>query len=248
MIRNLKALGLGLVVVFALGAVAASAALAQNGLLTSNGPVKLTGAPTGEKNDNSITAFGGVVTCPNAKYTGFKILSQKQTEEGKTHELLPNGSSSGTIVPHFGTCITKVGAIEFLSTVDMNGCDFELDVGATIEANKYKLKATEECPAANTIKITNFANATKHAENLPFCVEDITKKTDRGETFVATDTLNGSVDNTGTIENLEIQRESPTGSILCPKEETKTGIWHFDLNVTGDNSLGEKTTISLSHV
>jgi hypothetical protein len=248
MVRNIKVLGLGLVAVFALSAVTASAALAQNGLLTSTGPVKLTGKLTGGKNENSITAFGGVVTCEKATYTGNKILTEAQTKEGKTHELIPSGSSSGTITPNFGSCITTQAGLELPTTVDMNGCDFELDLGVTIAANKYKVKATEECPTTNTIKITLFANATKHAENLPFCVLDITKETNRGEAFVGTDTLNGTVDNTGTIEGIKADRESPTGSILCPKEETKLGIWHFDLNVTGDNSVGVATTVSLSHL
>jgi hypothetical protein len=45
-----------------------------------------------------------------------------------------------------------------------------------------------------------------------------------------------------------MDRESPTGSILCPKEETAVGIWHFDVNFTGDNSVNAATTISLSHL
>jgi hypothetical protein len=249
MVRNLKVLGVALAAVFALSAVMASAALAQNGTITSTGPVKLTGTLTGAKNENSLTAFGGVVTCATTKYTGFKILTQKQTEEGKTHELIPNDSSSVTIVPHFTGCITTQAGIEFPTTVDMNGCDFEFDFGVTIAANKYKIKATEECPATQTIKVTVFSNATKHAENKPFCVIDITKKTDRGEKLVATDTLNGSFDVTGTIEEIEALRSSPPpGSILCPEEEIKNGVLHIDVNVTGDNAAGAATTISLSHL
>jgi hypothetical protein len=248
MIRNLKILGLGLVAVFALSAVTASAALAQNGLITSTGPVKLTGTQTGEKFANSLTAFGGKVTCANAKYNGFKILTQKQTEEGKTHELLASGSSNVTIVPNYGSCITTQAGIEFPTTVDMNGCDFEFDLLGTISANNYKIRATEECPAANTIKVTVFANAAKHTANEPFCIIDITKETNRGETLVATDTLNGSIDVTGTINNIKSDRESPTGSILCPKEEDKLGILHIDVNITGDNSVNAATAISLSHL
>jgi hypothetical protein len=255
MVRKLKVLGVALAAVFALSAVMASAALAQNGLLTSTGPVKLTGAQTGAKNENSFTEFGGVFTCANAKYTGHKTLTEAQTKEGKKHELIPNDTSSATITPHYGSCITTQAGLEFPTTIDMNSCDFEIELLGTIAANKYKVRTTEECtklspenPALETIKTTIFANATKHAENKPFCVVDVTKQTNRGETLIATDTLNGSFDITGTIEGIAMDRESPTGSILCPKEETKTGIWHFDLNVTGDNSLGEKTTISLSHL
>jgi len=249
MVRNLKVLGVALAAVFALSAVTASAALAQVGTITSTGPVKLTGTLTGAKNENSFTAFGGVLSCATAKYTGNKILTQAQTEAGKTHELVPTDSSSVTVTPHYGSCILTQAGIEFPTTVDMNGCDFELDFGVTTGvANKYKVKTTEECPSTQTIKTTIFENATKHAENKPFCVIDITKETNRGEGLTATDTLNGSIDITGTVEGLKMDRESPTGSFLCPKEETKTGIWHFDINVTGDNAAGAATTISLSHL
>jgi hypothetical protein len=247
MVRKLKILGVALAAVFALSAVTASAALAQINMFTSTGPMKLTGAQTGIKNENSLTVFGGVLTCANAKYNGFKTLTEAQTKEGKVHELLPSGSSSVTIAPNYGSCITTQSGLEFPATVDMNGCDFEFDLGSTIELNKYKVKVTEECPFENTIKITAFSNATKHAANEPFCVKDITKVTNRGEGLTARDTQNGTIDITGTIENIEVQRESPTGSILCPKEEIKNGIWHFDLSFTGDNASGLTTTISLSH-
>jgi hypothetical protein len=248
MVRKLKILGVALAAVFALSAVTASAALAQNGTITSTGPVKLTGTQTGAKNENSLTAFGGVTTCANAKYTGNKILTEAQTKEGKTHELVPNDSSSVTITPHEGSCIVTQAGLEFPTTIDMNGCDFEFDLGVTIEAGKYKVKATEECPTANTIKVTVFANATKHIENAPFCVIDITKETNRGEGLTATNTPDGSIDIKGTIENIKADRESPTGSILCPKEEDKKGIKHIDVTISGDNVGGTATTISLSHV
>jgi hypothetical protein len=250
MVRNLKVLGLGLVAVFALSAVMASAALAQNGLLTSTGPVTLTGTQTGPELGNSLTAFKRQVVCLNAKYTGHKVLTEAQTKEGKTHERLPSGSSSMTITPHYGLCETLASGLRFPTTVDMNGCDFEFDLGATIEANKYKIKATEECPPTQTIKVTVFGSAAKHTAPTPepFCVIDITKETNRGETLVATDTLNGTIDVTGTIENIKAHEESPTGSILCPKEEDAKGVLHIDVNITGDNAENKATTISLSHL
>jgi hypothetical protein len=219
----------------------------ETGRITSTGPVKLTGAQTGAKNENSFTMFGGVTTCAAAKYTGNKVLTEAQTKEEKTHELLPSGSSNVTIVPSYGSCIMTQAGIEFPMTIDTNGCDFELDFGVTTAANKYKVKTTEECPSTQTIKTTIFASAAKHTANEPFCVIDITKQTNRGEGLTATDTLNGSIDITGTVENIVMDRESPTGSILCPKEETKTGILHIDVTVTGDNVGGTATTISLSH-
>lgn len=79
--RNLKALGLAAVAVLAFSAVAASAASAQQGKLTSDGPVTLTGEDTGV---NFFKAFGSEVRCPDSKYTGHTVLTIKQTEEKNT--------------------------------------------------------------------------------------------------------------------------------------------------------------------
>src|ERR1044072_3755126 len=69
MIRNLKAPGLALMAVFALTAMAASTASAQQGTLTSDGPVTLIGTETGEPNDNSISMFGTTIRCPGSTHT-----------------------------------------------------------------------------------------------------------------------------------------------------------------------------------
>jgi hypothetical protein len=58
MTSKLKTLGLALVAAFAIGAVAASAASAQNGIFTSDGPATLIGTQTGTEFENLITVFG----------------------------------------------------------------------------------------------------------------------------------------------------------------------------------------------
>ena len=93
MARNLKALGLALFVVFALSAVAASAASAQVGKLTSDGPVTLFGTQTGEAKNNALIAFGGETTCTKASYTAHKY-------NVTPHDDIPSGESSITITPN----------------------------------------------------------------------------------------------------------------------------------------------------
>jgi hypothetical protein len=74
------------------------------------------------------------------------------------------------------------------------------------------------------------------------------KGTNRGEIITATDTLSGSIDFNGTVEGIRADRESPTGGILCPKEETTTGVLHIDATFTGYNAAGNPATVSLSHL
>ena len=58
MIRKFKTLAVALVAVFALGAVVASAASAQQGFLTSTGNVTLTGTETGVEKNRFDSVWG----------------------------------------------------------------------------------------------------------------------------------------------------------------------------------------------
>jgi hypothetical protein len=259
MIRNLKALGLALVAVFALSAVVASAASAQvkPGTLTSTGPVTLIGtqtAPVGEEDvtkKNFLSAFGGTTTCATAKYTGHKALTLLQTEdpETKKHELIPNDVSEITITPHYGVCNTKILASNFPTTVDMNGCDYTFDLKETTPGvDTYTVRATVICPKDKHITITIFATAAKHTSNEPFCHVTITENAAGYLGLHATDTTNGKIDITGTVAGISADKKSPTGSILCPEETTNTAELTQDVTVEGKNEAGGATTISLSHL
>ncbi len=238
MIRNLKTLGLALVAVFAISAMAASAASAQNGILTSDGEFTLNGAITGPEVENSLTAFGQVVTCPLAGYTGHKA-------NVTPHVKIPNNSSEFTLTPIYGIC--KVGNT-IKATVDLNGCDFTLDLGKTTGvADQYAITSTVNCPTGKHIVITLFTNETFHKEEKSFCHITITEKASY-DGLKATDTTNNSFDITGTIEGIEadkgiISGTTPDTGILCPTETTKLGILHIDANVTAAGG----TALKISH-
>jgi hypothetical protein len=100
MIRNLKALGLALVAVFALSAVAASAASAQQGFITSTGPVTLDGVEDGTNyfEIHNLEPFGKVrVECPGSTFKGHEVGSTKG---------IPSGAKTATITPNYNnlTC------------------------------------------------------------------------------------------------------------------------------------------------
>jgi hypothetical protein len=254
MIRNLKVLGLALVAAFAFSAVAASGALAQNGTLTPvpSETFTLTGTQTGAELANSFTAFGQSTVCPGSTYTGHKVLTQAETDVGKKHERLSSGESNVTITPHYVNCKTA----GFPTTVDMNGCDFAIDLTGTVShegsiQDTYAITTTEHCPPNQTIKTTMFGSAAKHTANEPFCVIDITPLTDRPSHLVARDTTQGGVSNdidiTGTVTGIVTHRSSPTGSILCTTKTENAGVLHLDITVKAHNAEGNPIGVGIHH-
>jgi hypothetical protein len=186
MIRNLKALGLALVAVFALSALAVSAASAQEqGELTSDGPVTLTGTETGTPiNDNFFrNSLGAKITCAGSTYTGHKVLTTKETEEGKKHQLLKTGDKEATVTPHYAKlCQTHIPILGTRpTTVTTNGCDFNIKVGTTTPAgNKegtYGATASVKCPVDKAIVVHIYkAGSVNHPVGDAICTITIGEK------------------------------------------------------------------------
>jgi hypothetical protein len=241
MTRNLKALGLALVAVFAMSAMTASAASAQNGKLTSTGPVTLKATNTGEAKLNQLEAFGLNVRCPNVVYTGHKVLVTP-------HEPIPSGASEITITPHYGVC----SSLGFPATVDMNGCDYVFDLEGTKVGgtDEYNVGSTVKCEAGKHIKVTVFTTSAHNASEM-FCEIEITEKVAAYTGLVAKDTTNGFGDINGTATGIEAhKRPGPHSSIFCPnpEETTTTGALKIDVTVEGRNpTTGAQTSISISH-
>lgn len=235
MARNFRALGLALVAVFALSAVAAQAALGQ-GKLTSDGPVTLVGTQTGGTGANAFTVVGVKTECANAIYTGHQVVTTP-------HQFISSGTSSLTITPHYGICISQ----NLPSTIDMNGCDYVFHLGSTTGNGGYAINFTIVCPSGNHITKTIFTSAHNHTTNKPFCHITITENAAGYAGLEAKNTTGGHIGIIGTASNIMAHKKSPTGSILCPEEATNTASLHMDLTVTGRNSVTQDTSISLSH-
>jgi hypothetical protein len=237
--RNLKTLGLALMIASAMSAIAASAASGQVGTVIADGLVTLTGTQTGEASKNQLTAFGSTIQCPSAVYTGHKYNETP-------HKAIPSGSSTLTITPHYGSCTSKIVGTSFPVTVDMNGCDYVLHLEETTAEDEYRVKTTAVCPVGQHITITIFATAAKHTENKPFCHETITESAAGYPGLTAKDTTNGKVDISGEIKGIFVDKKSPTESILCPEETTNTATLSQDITVGGKSEAGAATSISLS--
>ena len=241
MIRNLKAQGLALMAVFTLTAMAASTASAQQGTLTSDGPVTLIGTETGEPNDNSISMFGTTIRCPGSTYTAHKY-------NVTPHTVIPSGATTATITPHYNPCeVPGVGT----ATIDMNGCDFVLHLGETTGgvAGTYGVTADVVCPAGKQIEITIWTSGTPHT-NATFCSIDFPAQTGLKGAH-ATDTGNGHIDIKGTFEGITATKTLHGGGLLCPHQHTAEAKFNIDVTVKGSTGgtipPGTETKISLSH-
>lgn len=133
--RYLKTLGLAIVAMFAMGAVMATAASAQQGVFTTDGPATITGE---EDPENPLVFAAGLgITC--------------ETEE--FHAELSSASEDLTLFPNYELCSAPPfgGA-----TVDMTGCDFNLyDLETNEEGpfGTYLATAALECPENKQVDI-----------------------------------------------------------------------------------------------
>ena len=245
MIRNLKTLGLALMAVFALGAVSASAASA--GALTTDGPVTLKATETGEVTANRLTAFGAFIQCPESTYAGHAVGGG----------FIPSGATTITLTPEYkqttaGGAPNCIGPFGWSATVETNNCDYVVHVGAKTgsPADTYGGTIDVVCPAGKEITVRIWTSESDHTSKPtePFCILHVPPQTGlKGAD--ATDTTNGTIDVTGTVEGIRVLRTAQAADpspVLCATSETTTGKFDIDTTVTGKNEAGGATTISLS--
>jgi hypothetical protein len=129
MMRNLKVLGLALVAVFAMSAVAASMASADELNTAANTTVTLTGKQT---TTNVLKTNVGSTECEEATFTGTTVTP----------------SSTVSVTPVYNKC----KSLGFPAIIHMNGCTYLLHVGAGTTGT-----ADLVCPAGKDVVVT--ANA-----------------------------------------------------------------------------------------
>jgi len=134
--RRLKGLGLAMLVVFAMGSVAAQGAQAADGLATAESyPATFIGTPL-QTTLFALTGFGLTTECEITKFAG---------------SLSSPGSSTVTVTPSFEKC----KAFGLTATVDIEGCDFVIHIGETLTVGgNYGGTLDIECPGSNAIKVT----------------------------------------------------------------------------------------------
>lgn len=209
-------------------AFTAAGATAQEGQLTSDGPVFLQLTQTGGAGANAFTAFEDKTECPEAVYTGHKYNETPRRP-------IPSGAKTQTWTAHPGPCTTSGGSI-FPSTVEMNGCDFVVHIGqTTVSPGTYGLTLTTQCPIGSHIRITQFSSSS-HAFKL--CTQTYTTVHYLGSLHVTNITTDLRI--TGTVQGT-VHRSG-----LCGSATDVDGTIHLDLLVKGENETGGATAISIS--
>jgi hypothetical protein len=245
---NLKTLGLALIAVFAMSAVAASTASAQQGTITSDGPVTLTTTETGV-NANYLKAFGLEIRCPGTTMKGHKVTTTP-------HVAIPSGATEVTLTPTFHNCF--VVGLNWPVTVTMNGCDFNMKVGETTPigtANTYGVSASLKCPPEVEVTVDIWTPGKHDLIPLPppMCVIHFGEFENQNKTGPhLTDTTQGGTANdidisgvfTGITATKTASAEDP---ILCPHAHTKTAELGIDATIKGDSAGGAATGVGLSH-
>jgi hypothetical protein len=241
MTRNLKALGLALVALFAFAAVAASGASAQRLTTEGSKAVTLTGTETGATYDNSLTVFGNRLHCPGSTITGHKKMTEAETAT-RRHDLIQPNATEITLTPHLRNCTTEEGANRFSTTVDMNGCDYLLTIGALVSLETYKTDVHVVCPSGRFIEVTQFSSAS-HA--LRVCTEKITTTTPTSHAHIrntpAAFGTRNDLDIVGTFTDIEAHKSG-----LCGSATSKVAELHIDVTVKAIDSLGAQTGITIS--
>ena len=177
MTRNLKALGLAVVAVFAMSAVVASAASAQEGVLTVEG----TQAIHAESSEHKFTSPAGTIECTKSTFAA----------------TVESGAASATITPSYtGTC-TAAGAP---ATVDTNGCHFVIDDVTTTGNGDYSATVDIDCSTQEGspgIVVTAFAGSSHGFKVCEITVppqtgiSPVTVSNGAGETVVLSGTATG---------------------------------------------------------
>jgi hypothetical protein len=232
MIRNLKALGLTAVAVFAMSAMVASAAQAAPAELKSDGSSVTLKAAWG---NDAFDAFNSNVTCAN----------------GSLDSVVAVPSSTFTVTPTYTNC--KVGGV-LPATVNFTSCDYLFHLGETTKEHEAPATTDVKCTkAGDTIDITVFASEAAHKENKPICHITVAEQlglaggkvnVDTGATSTADDiTISGTV--------AGIAAKQVRNSALCPVgTEESAGKYTINANkitVTGTNPAnGAETGLRLS--
>jgi hypothetical protein len=230
MTRNLKALGLAVIAVFALGGVTASAASALEGQLTSDGPVTLDMYETGV-GQNATTMFGEKIECQGTIYTGH-------TYNVTPHQPIVGPASTITVTPHYNqaNCTSLPGPRK--ATITMNGCDFVFHIGNTIGVDQYALFADIVCPAGQKIE--------KHVyfglnEDLPWCTYTIGPQAGLPGATITNTTGANDVDISGAFKNIHVEKHG-----MCGAGTTNFGEWDIDLTVRGTGPGGVFTPVTVT--
>lgn len=226
MTRNLKALGLALVAVFAMTAVLASAAQALKVVMPGEG--------------ESITAW---LTGETVAHEGISGLLHKFTlaggqgiscEEPTFVATVKNGNTSVTVVPTYDNCDAKIGNETLGATITMNDCDYLFHGGVEVSSTTFKEGEVDlVCPAGKVVEIHVYKDVKHNEELCTYKVAGFTNN--KANEFHNEGTgATSDVKITTTATGIATTR---TGSLLCGAAST-TGTYTGSTTVIAKQDLG----------
>ena len=241
MTHKLKILGLALVAVFAMSAVASSGASAEitsPGLFTANVGANEQATIDGEQEGiNLFTTNGLAVTCGTVTLTGHPVKT-KAAPDADVVEANTKGPSSTdvTLTTKFGpnNCHVVVAGLTKTVTVTENGCAFVLDAKKTDTKAVTSTHAltTIECPVNKKIEVHVYSTAgTEVGTTCTFDMEaNATNTTLPGIELTNKVNQPTSVNDVTADVGVNITVNNTLKSAVCGQNATVT--WRYEGNVT----------------
>ena len=182
--------------------------------------------------------FGSKIQCPGSVYTGHKVGGTAQ---------IPSGSTAATITPHYkqANCRTLSPA-ERRGTVAMNGCDYVFRLGGTVSANTYAVTADIVCPnPTEGIHVSVYELGDPTHTGIKLCTVEIAAQTGLTGAHVSTNAAADLLNVVGAFHGIHAERTGPC-KLDGKGETTSSAEWDVDLTVTGLNSVGAPTGITVT--
>jgi hypothetical protein len=242
MSRNLKALGLTLLAVSALGSIVAPAAQAETPIVTE---LKWPEATTLTGTDVTGTEDGKLARLTIGTGSRFIECTQAKQLSGSILE----SSTTTTLKPEYQECFAN-GLKSVPVTVTHNGCTLTATAKKESEG-EVPGEAIVDCPGGRGIEVHVFENGAAEKSNKPLCTYDIPAAQILTEARITTGGKAGNThDLTVTLNSLTLVvmiNTGPGGVVVCGIASGAIGKGSITGKITfrGFNSVGAQAGITL---
>ncbi len=223
MVRNLKALGIALVAVFALSAVVASAASAEPALFTAEG---IGAAETAEVSGGQTAAGKDTFTL-----NGLKLTCTTATLSGKALAAGPS-STNITLTPKYEGCHVVIAGLTKTVTVTPNKCGYQFNATKNTPAGTLKADLTIECATGEGIEIHIYSTA--NTETTTTCTYIVTHQTINGG-ITLTNKAGGTIT---AVPNLNVSTDNTIKSAVCGQNAVENAVYEGEDSLQANKAGG----------
>lgn len=233
MIRTIKTLGLMAIAALAMSAMFASAAQAQNGVLTAGNTDTghASGSVLGTQNPEAVNKFT----------TGPKGENEVSCEVG-TFPASVTGTDTSITVPEPSYKDCRANGLP--ATITMNGCEYNFDQPENIGEGEYTGTVDLNCPGENKviIEVYLFGGVTSHSFKV--CTETVEPFEDLGHVVYTNEVTEGEDDDVtmhATVSNIpyiEDNQSCSSGEQSIPNTATDA-VYESEVTVKAVSPLTE---------